>query len=214
LFWSPCTIKASTRHCCGVDLLVLIALNQEGQHPPLLRRQLGGALGDGVGGVGGRRCQDLAVEHGANRAGDLLERSRLVDIGRGAEVEGAARNGGLARRRDDDDRNCRVLRAQQGKPAEAVHAGHVEVEQQGIGLGLPDERRPHLGEASGQSHCCTCEGVAERRVQCIANHRMVVGDQERPRRARQLVHVKPALDQSRGSPSLSDSYPSCSQIGQ
>ena len=40
--------------------------------------------------------------------------------------------------------------AQQGQAGQAVHAGHVEVEQQRVGLGLALERRLDFGQAAGQ----------------------------------------------------------------
>ena len=160
------------------DLLVLVALDHQRQHAPLLRRELGGALGEGIGAACFRRREDLAVQHGADRAGDLLQRRRLVDIGRGAELVGAADHGSLARRRDDDDRHGRMIGAQQGQAGQPVHARHVEVEQQRIGLGLRSSAACDLRQAAGHRDRGAGEGLAQGRGQRIAHHRMVVGDQE------------------------------------
>ena len=165
------------------DLLVLVALDHQREHAPLLRRELGGALGEGIGGWRFRRREDLAVQHRAHRAGDLVQRGRLVDIGRGAELIGAPHHGRLARRRHDDDRHGGMIRAQHGKAGQPIHARHVEIEQQRIGFRRAVQRRRGLGQGGRHVDMRAGEGLAERRRQGVAHHRMVVGDQERQRLA-------------------------------
>ena len=160
------------------DLLVLVALHHQRQHAPLLRRELRCALGEGIGRGGLWRREDLAVEHGAHDAGDLVQRGRLLDVGRGAELVGALHDGGLARRRDDDDGNGGMLGPQPREAGEAVHARHVEIEQHGIGLGLAVEGRFCLVQGAGHAELRPGESLAERRRQRVANHRVVVGYEE------------------------------------
>ena len=183
------------------DLLVLVAVHHERQHAPLLRREQGGALGEGIAGGHFRRNQDLAVEYRADDGLDLLQRGRLVDIGRGTEVVGAAGDGRVARRRDDDDRHGRPVGAQQGKAGEPVHARHVEVEQQRVGLRLQVERGFDLGERAGERDRRTGEGARQRRLQGIAHHRMVIRDQEGAR-CRRIGHLESLSSRPRCTQSL------------
>ena len=81
-----------------------------------------------------------------------------------------------------------MLGAQQGKAGEAVHARHVEIEQQGVGLGLALERRLGLCQRPRHGDAGSGEGLAERGRQGVAHHGMVVGDQERPRLGRWIGH--------------------------
>ena len=160
------------------DLLVLVALHHQRQHTPLLRRELGGALGEGLAGAGFGRREDLAVEDGAHDRSDLVEWRGFVDIGRGAELVGAAHHRGLAGRRHDDDGHGGMLGAQAGEAGEPVHARHVQVEQHRIGFGFAVERGFRLVEGTGHVELRAGERLAERRRQRVANHRVVVGYQE------------------------------------
>jgi len=71
-----------------------------------------------------------------------------------------------------------VFGAQTGEAGEAVHAGHVEIEQHGIGFGFTLQHCLRLVECAGHLETRTGKRLSQRRHQRIADHGMVVGDQE------------------------------------
>ena len=95
-----------------------------------------------------------------------------------------------------------MTRAQHGQAGQPVHARHVEIEQQRVGFRRAVERRRGLGQGGRHVDMRAGEGLAERRRQGVAHHRMVVGDQERPWLGRWIGHwilVSPAGEQWRAT---------------
>ena len=65
---------------------------------------------------------------------DVLERRGLGEVRRGAEVEGPQRERLLVEPAEHDDAGARGALEHQGQGRQAVHPGHGDVQQHGVGL--------------------------------------------------------------------------------
>jgi hypothetical protein len=71
-----------------------------------------------------------------------------------------------------------MLGPQACEPGQPVHARHVEVEQHGVGVGLPVERGLRLGQRARHAELRAGKRLAERRRQGVAHHRVIVGNEK------------------------------------
>ena len=74
--------------------------------------------------------------------------------------------------------SCGCARAQVHQRAEAVRAGHVEVEQQQVGVGMRLDHRVQRLDAVGFDAGARRGSSAPPRPQRLAEQRMVVGDED------------------------------------
>ena len=71
-----------------------------------------------------------------------------------------------------------MVRTQQRQTGEAVHAGHVEVEQKGVDLGFVFKLGLHFAQRARHAYLRAGKRLAKGGGERIAHHRMVVGDKE------------------------------------
>ena len=93
------------------------------------------------------------VDHGAKRLNEVLRLDALADEAHGSGCERAVDDGLVVGGRDDHDPQGRVERGEPSDAGDAVHSGHAQVEQYGIGLVEVDQLE-HLVPVR-----CTAENV-------------------------------------------------------
>ncbi len=167
------------------DLLVEKALRQHHEDPYLLRRQRHqavaqarhvGVAGCGQVGVGGN--PDVAFHHLEDGVTQRLDAETLWNEAGGTEIERAADRGAVVGRRDDHDRNRRILRAQIDQTGKAGDPGHREVEQDQVDPGGLFQQPGQVLERSGLVDPGRREDTCHRLSQRIAEQGMVIGDDE------------------------------------
>src|SRR5580704_15431169 len=159
------------------------------------RGQRAGALGQRGGGQ--LRVDDpLPTEHLPDRPGEPVRRGVLDHEARGAGLHRASQVAGAPERGEDDDLGGGAGLAERRGGGEAVHAGHLYVEQRDVRL-AGQRRRRHLVATAYLGDDLDVVLERQQRRQGLADHLLVFGDQHPD--GSHVVTVTPAAAETTGA---------------
>ncbi|MNN26761.1 hypothetical protein D3C81_1402780 [compost metagenome] len=134
--------------------------------------------------VGGRhvvrlgRGPALAVEDGAQRMADGVRISGLRNETKRAMVECAAHHRRLFAGGHHHDRQLRMQRAQMHQRVETLRAGHVQIHQHQVGIGMLLGQRVQRFHAVSLQQLHAGNDTLHRALEGFAEQWMVIGDQQ------------------------------------
>ena len=116
------------------------------------------------------------VDHGAKRLNEILGLDALAHEAHSSGCERGVDDALVVGGRDDHDPQGGVERGKPPDAGDAVHFGHAEVEQHGVGL-APVGQLEHLGAGAGRAENVDA-GLLERQLESREEERMIVGQDD------------------------------------
>ncbi len=168
------------------DLGVARTLAGRGEHVALPVGERTGALGERGGGQ--PRVDDpLAGPHPAYRVREPGRRCVLDQEGVGARFHGPAQIAGSAEGGEDDDLQRRMPGAQPLLGVESGQPGHLDVQQRHVRLVVRGDRVQYLVASADLDGDLDVRFQPEQRGERLADHRLVLGEQQSDHRLRVLT---------------------------